>query len=90
MIPTTIHEEGTFSKYAPNASPTTKMMKPMRYVAKEDTVAVGCWFVVVGCWFLVVGSSLLVLGGQSLTSNQQPITNNCLQPTTNNYLALPA
>jgi hypothetical protein len=27
---------GTFRRYAPNASPTIRMRKPMRYVANED------------------------------------------------------
>lgn len=36
MIPTTIQDVGTFSRYAPIASPTVTMMKPMRYVANED------------------------------------------------------
>jgi hypothetical protein len=36
MAPTTIHMVGTLSRYAAIASPTIRMMKPMRYVAKED------------------------------------------------------
>jgi hypothetical protein len=36
MIPTAIQLVGTFSRYAAKASPTVRMMKPMRYVAKED------------------------------------------------------
>jgi hypothetical protein len=27
------------SKYAPNASPTIRMMNPMRYVANEDIIS---------------------------------------------------
>src|SRR3954469_6473264 len=36
MTPTRIHCVGTLSKYAAMASPTMRMMKPMRYVAKDD------------------------------------------------------
>src|SRR3954470_16391964 len=35
MMPTAIQEVGTFRRYAPNASPTIRMRKPMRYVANE-------------------------------------------------------
>jgi hypothetical protein len=38
IIPTTIQVWGTLSKYAPNASPTIRMMNPIRYVAKEDII----------------------------------------------------
>ena len=36
MTPTAIHVGGTLSRYAPAASPMIRMMKPMRYVEKED------------------------------------------------------
>jgi hypothetical protein len=38
ITPTAIQVVGTFKRYAPNASPTTRMMNPMRYVANEDMV----------------------------------------------------
>jgi hypothetical protein len=34
--PTPIHVAGTFSRYAAKASPTIRMMKPIRYVANVD------------------------------------------------------
>ncbi len=39
---TTIHICGTLRRYAPIATPTIRMMKPMRYVAKEDMIGEGC------------------------------------------------
>jgi hypothetical protein len=49
MTATTIHIWGTLRRYAAIATPTIKMMNPMRYVAKEDMLVAGGWWLVVRC-----------------------------------------
>src|SRR5215207_8786523 len=39
--PTTIHVGGTLSRYAAIPSPTMRMMKPTRYVPKDDIAVSG-------------------------------------------------
>ena len=36
IAPTAIHMVGTLRRYAAIANPTIRMMKPIRYVPKED------------------------------------------------------
>src|SRR4051812_50027081 len=43
ITPTAIHIEGTPAKWAPSASPMTRMMKPMRYTPNEDDIPTSCF-----------------------------------------------